>query len=60
MKRYHTILLVLLGAIVLLVLTIVANVARSRSQVSGIEVSVRYGQTPALVDRQMVVDSILA
>lgn len=60
MKRYHTVLLVLLGAIAVSVLTVVANVARSRSQVSGIEVSIRYGQTPALVDRQMVVDSVLS
>ncbi|MBQ9417877.1 MAG: hypothetical protein IJU19_04770 [Bacteroidales bacterium] len=60
MKRPYTILLILLGAIALLVLTIVANISRSHSTVSGIEVSLRCGDTPQLVDEQAVIDSVLA
>ena len=60
MKRPVKILLILLGAIVLAVLVVVANVNRSRSAVRGIEVSIRYGKTPPLVDDQTVRDSILA
>lgn len=51
--------LILLGAIVVAVLVIVANFSRSHSQVRGVEVSIRYGKTSALVDEQTVVDSIL-
>lgn len=59
MKRPYKIMLILLGTIAVAVLVIVANVGRSRSQVRGVEVSIRYGKTPALVDEQTVVDSIL-
>ena len=59
MKRPYKIMLILLGAIVVAVLVIVANVSRSHSQVRDVEVSIRYGKTPALVDEQTVVDSIL-
>ena len=44
----------------LTVLTIVANVARSRSQVHGIDVSIRCNRTPKLIDEQTIADSILA
>ena len=52
--------LILAGALALAVLVIVANVNRSHSQVRGIEVSIRYGRTPVLVNEQTVADSILA
>ncbi len=52
--------LILAGALALAVLVIVANVNRSHSQVRGIEVSIRYGHTPVLVNEQTVADSILA
>ena len=51
--------LILLSVAVLAVLVIVANVARSRSQVRGVEVAIRYGDTPQLVSRQAVVDTVL-
>lgn len=60
MKRRTRILLILLGAVVLTVLVVVANVSRSRSTVRGIEVNIRYGRTPQLVDDQAVRDSVLA
>ncbi len=60
MKRPYKIMLILLGAVALATLVIVANVNRSHSQVGGIEVSIRYGHTPVLVNEQTVVDSILA
>lgn len=59
MKRSVKIMLILLSAVVLAVLVIVANVARSRSQVRGIEVALRYGDTPQLVSRQAVIDTVL-
>lgn len=60
MKRSTKILLILLGALLLAVLVVVANVVRSRSQVRGIEVDIRRGSTPALVADQTVEDSVLA
>ena len=60
MKRPYKIMLILAGALALAVLVIVANVNRSHSQVRGIEVSIRYGRTPVLVNEQTVADSILA
>ena len=59
MKRPAKIMFILLSAAVLAVLVIVANVARSRSQVRGIEVVVRYGDTPRLVGDKTVVDTVL-
>lgn len=59
LKRPAKIMLILLSAVALGVLVIVANVARSRSQVRGVEVSIRYGDTPQLVSRQSVVDTVL-
>lgn len=59
MKRKTRILLILLGTIAVAALVVVANVSRSRSQVRGVEVSIRYGHAPILVDEQTVVDSIL-
>lgn len=59
LKRSAKIMLILLSVAVLAVLVIVANVARSRSQVRGVEVAIRYGDTPQLVSRQAVVDTVL-
>lgn len=59
MKRPYKILLILLGAAALAVMVIVANVSRSRSQVRGLEVHIRYGRTPCLVDEQTVADTVL-
>ncbi len=59
-KRPVKILIILVGALLLAVLVIVANISRFRSTVRGIEVDIRYGRTPALVDAQPVRDSILS
>lgn len=59
MKRPYKIMLILAGTLALAVLVIVANVMRSRSQVRGVEVSIRYGHTPVLVKEQTVVDSVM-
>lgn len=59
MKRPYKILLILLGAIALGVLVVVANVTRSNSQVRGVEVDIRYGRVPHLVDEQTVADTVL-
>ena len=60
MKRSLRILLISLGALVMLILVVVANVGLSRSTVSGIEVKIRYGGTPPVVDAQTVRDSVVA
>ena len=60
MKRPYKILIIILGALLLAVLVVAANISRSRSAVRGIEVNIRYGRTPQLVDEQTVRDSILA
>lgn len=60
MKRPYKILLIILGALVLAVLVVVGNVSRLRSTVRGIEVNIRKGRTPRLVDDQTVRDSIVA
>lgn len=60
MKRPYKIMLIMLGALALATLVIVANVNRSHSQVGGIEVNIRYGHSPVLVNEQTIVDSILA
>jgi cell division protein FtsQ len=59
LNRPAKIMLILLSAVVLTVLVIVANVARSRSQVRGIEVAIRYDGIPHLVSDQTVVDTVL-
>lgn len=59
MKRSTKIMLIVLSAVVLAVLVIVANMTRSRSQVRGIEVAIRYGSTPHLVSSQTVVDTVI-
>lgn len=59
MNQKTRILLIMLGTVAVAALVIVANVSRSRSQVRGVEVSIRYGRAPVLVDEQTVVDSIL-
>ena len=60
MKRPVKILLILLAAVLLLAIVVAANVARSRSQVQGVKVSVRYGGVPHLVDEQAVADTIVS
>ena len=60
MKRPVRILLILLGALVLVILVLVANVSRSRSTVRGLEVVIRRGGEPALVSEQTVRDSVVA
>jgi len=60
MKRPYKILLILIGAIALFVLVVVANLSRNHSQVKGLEVDLRYGRTPVLVDEQTVADTVLA
>lgn len=60
MKRSVRILLILVGALVLSLLVLVANINRSHSTVKGIEVVIRHGNTPALVTQQTVRDSILS
>lgn len=59
LKRPTKIMLIVLSAVALAVLVIVANVARSRSQVRGIEVAIRYSDSPQLVSRQTVIDTVL-
>lgn len=59
LKRSTKILLIVLGVAVLAVLVLAANVARSRSQVRGIEVVIRHRGTPLLVSNQTVVDTVL-
>lgn len=60
MKRPYKILIIVLGAAVLAVLVIMANVSRSRSTVRGIEVNINRGRIPRLVDDQTVRDTLLA
>lgn len=60
MKRSIKILLILLGALLLGVLVVMANIMRSRSQVRGVEVDIRYAHTPVLVGEKTVADSVLA
>lgn len=59
LNRPARIKLILLGAVALGVLVIVANVARSHSPVRGVQVAIRYGNSPLLVDQQTVIDTLL-
>lgn len=59
MKRPYKILLVALAVVATVVLVVVANVSRLQGQVDGIEVQIRYGRVPRLVDEQDVRDSVL-
>ncbi|MCR4659382.1 MAG: hypothetical protein K5650_03700 [Bacteroidales bacterium] len=58
MKRTTHILLIVLGAVALAVLVIVANVARSRSQVAGLKIKINYDGQSHLVDERVVTDSL--
>lgn len=60
MKRPVKIMLILLGALLLLVLVVVANINRVNSTVRGVEVTINYGKMPRLVLEQTVRDSIIA
>ena len=59
LKRHTKILLIVSSVVVLAVLVLAANVARSRSQVRGLEVVIRYGGMPHLVSDQTVADTVL-
>jgi len=60
LKRPVKIILIILSVILLAILVLIANVARSHMRVRGIEVVVDYGGTPQLVNRQVVVDTLLS
>ena len=60
MKRPGKITLIISGVLLLAVLVVVANVARSHMQVRGIEVEINYGDTPQLVNQKTVVDTLMA
>lgn len=60
MKRGVKIGIILASVAAIAAATIAANIARSRSQVHGIDVSIRTNRTPQLVDEQTIADSILA
>ena len=58
MKRSSKITLIIVGAVLLGLLVLVANVMRSHMQVRGIEVVIDYGGVSPLVDGQTVADSV--
>ncbi len=60
MKRPVKIGLIVGGAIVLMVVTIVANVSRLHSTVRDVVVDIRHDDTPLLITEQTVKDTILA
>lgn len=60
MKRPVKILLILLGALLVAALVIYANIVRSHSRVGSVDVVIRYGRTPVLVDEPTVADSVLS
>ena len=59
MKRRTKILIIVIGALLLAALVLVANITRSNSVVQDLEVEIRYGRTPVLVDSQVVRDTVL-
>ena len=59
MKRRTKILIIVTGALLLAALVLVANITRSNSVVQDLEVEIRYGRTPVLVDSQVVRDTVL-
>lgn len=50
--------LILSGVLLLAILVVLANMARSHMQVRGIEVVINYGDSPQLVNQQVVVDTL--
>ena len=60
LNRSAKIMIILAGAALLALLVLVVNLSRSGSQVKGLEVVIRYGDTPQLVDRQVVIDSVMS
>jgi len=59
MKRRTKIVIIVIGALLLAILVLVANIMRSNSVVQELEVDIRYGRTPVLVDSQVVRDTVL-
>lgn len=59
MKRPVKIALIISSVLLLAILVIVANVARSHMRVRGIEVVINYGDTPKLVDQKVVADTLM-
>ncbi len=59
MKRSSKITLIIVGTVLLAVLVIVANVARTHMKVRGLEVEIDYQGLPHLVDEQTVADSVM-
>ena len=59
MKRRTKILIIVIGALLLAALVLVANITRSNSVVQDLEVEIRYGRTPVLVDSHVVRDTVL-
>lgn len=60
MKRGVKIGIIIAGAAVLAALTIATNISRSRSQIHGLDVSIRCVRTPQLVNEKTIVDSVMA
>ena len=59
LNRLNKRIIVVLASLLVAILVVVANVTRVRSQVRGIDVSLRYKGTPALVSQQTVADTVL-
>jgi cell division protein FtsQ len=59
MTRTTKITLIIVGAVLLAILVIVANVARSHMQVRDLEVVLDYGDMPHLVSEATVADSVM-
>lgn len=60
MKRPAKIAIILSSILLLAILVVVANVARTHMRVRGIEVVIDYGDNPQLVDQKTVADTLLA
>ena len=59
MKRPAKIAIIISSVLLLAILVLVANVARSHMRVRGIEVAINYGDSPRLVDQKTVVDTLM-
>lgn len=59
MKRRTKILIIVIGALLLAALVLTANIVRSNSAVQELEVDIRYGRTPVLVNSQVVRDTVI-
>ena len=59
MKRPAKIALIISSVLLLAILVLVTNVVRSHMRVRDIEVVINYGDTPQLVNRDAVVDTLM-